>query len=489
MGSRAFGRILSVVTVAALAVVGVPTVASAGPPGDWSQLSANPADNGYPRGSILDEPTVARFGGDLQIVWRGQKSPSTASYYTAQVDAGGATVTPSTEIVSDWAALVENPRVFDFGGDRMLVFSGLRSTTSSDPYAKGAVYYAMSGDGTTWGLGVGSLSATQSAYASYGFDALADADAPLWAGNPGSTNGLTWHRGVSPSVPAPPGTDQQFLLSSCCAYEAAVARDTSSGAVYGSFFSNSNSGTEKGIWVGQIRPTSSGWTRAPGSYVDSNGATEASDPDQRIAMAGRAGGGVYLAYGSGPTTTSIQLWRVGAPRPLTVPSSSGARDVAMAAAPDGSLWLAWVTDDLGTVRVVHTNQTVTGFGAVGSIRAPGGYGDVWKTALDASGPVDLVVTAANAPGAFNVFHQQVVETLKVTASKKKVKPGSTFTVTVSVATGMVKKAKVKAFGSTYTTNKKGKVKVTVPGGTGKGKATITAKKKPYGNGKTKVKVT
>lgn len=485
---RAVGAALTVVVGFAL-VVAVPGAAQAGGAGEWTQLSAHPADNSYPRGANLDEPTLARFGSDLQVVWRSDLSTSQKAYTTAVVGPSGATVTPSTALLSGWSALVENPRLLARGGQRMLVFSGLKGP-AADPYSKGAVYYALGSSATSWGLGVGSLSRTESAYASNGFDALDDAGTPVWAGNPGSTNGLTWHAGISPTIPAPAGSDESFLLSDCCAYEAAVARDGGSGAVYGSFFSNSDVGSEKGIWVGQLRPSAGGWGRAPNSYTTYNGAIETDSPDQRIAMVARAGGGIYLAYGAGyPTTTSIQLWRVGSPAPLTVPGSGGARNVTLAAAPDGSLWVAWVTANSDAVRVVHTNTSVTSVGAVRSIGTPPGYGQFWTTALDASGPVDLVVTAQNANGAINVFHQQVTEALRVVVSPVKIGAGGTVKVTVSVATGPVKGATVKAFGGSYTTNKKGRAVVTVPGGAGKGKATITAKRSPYGKGKTTVKVT
>lgn len=485
---RGIARILVAGLVTTGLVVALPSSAGAAGPGEWSQLSANPAGNGFPRGSNIDEPTIARFGGRLQVVWPVQTSAAEDAYYTAEVDASGATTTPSTLLLGGWGGLVENPRLFPYGGERLLVFSGLRDG-ATDPYSKGTAFYALGSSATTWGLGGGSLSATEQAYAASGFDALDDAGTPVWVGNPGSTNGLTWHAGVSPTIPAPLGSDSRFLLSSCCAYDAAAARDSSSGAVHAAFFSNSDVESEKGIWVGQIRPSAGGWTRAPGSFVPYGGSVATTAPDQRIAMTGRPGGGVYLAYGTGyPTTSGVLLWRVGSAAPMSVPSSAGARDVSVAAAPDGSLWVAWVTDDLESVRVVHTDAAVTRFGAVRTIAAPASYGEVWKTAVDATGPVDLVVSAKNTPGAFNVFHQQVTEALLVTAKPAKVGAGGSVTVTVSLAAGPVKGATVKAFGASYTTNKKGKATVAVPSGTGKGKKTVKATKKPYGAGKTTVKV-
>ena len=71
-------------------------------------------------------------------------------------------------------------------------------------------------------------------------DAVDNAGTPVWVGNAGSTTGIRWHVGTSPSDPAPAGSDQSYNLSGCCAYNAAAARDSASGVVYAAFYSNSS---------------------------------------------------------------------------------------------------------------------------------------------------------------------------------------------------------------------------------------------------------
>jgi hypothetical protein len=372
----------------------------------------------------------------------------------------------------------------------MLVFSGLTALLGSPYGTTGAAYYATGTTAAAMTPGPGSLSHVPGVYAASGFDALNNAGTPMWVGNPGSTNGLWWHSGISPTIPAPDGSDQSYLLSDCCAYDAAVARDAVSGIVYGAFYSNSDVGSEEGIWVGQIAPTSTGWVRAPGSFVTIDGTIDSASPDQRLAMVASPNGGVFLSYQVKTTSgTSLRLWRVGSATPVVVPKSDQARDVSIAAAPDGSLWISWVTSDLSKVRSVHTDAGVTRFGAVGSVEAPTSYGRVWKTALDASGPVSLVVTAENPQSAFNVFHRQLTEKLMVTTNKTSVPRGKKFKAIVEIASGPVAGATVTAFGDTYTTNAKGKAQITVPTSSSTGKQKVKAAKSPYGNGKTTIKVT
>ena len=108
-----------------------------------------------------------------------------------------------------------------------------------------------------------------------------------------------WHVGTSDASPAPAGSDQSYNLSGCCAYNAAAARDAATGAVYAAFYSNSNATSENGIQVGQILPAAAGWRQAPGSTQVEDGRASSSDPGQKVAMVGRPGGGVFVAYAVG----------------------------------------------------------------------------------------------------------------------------------------------------------------------------------------------
>jgi hypothetical protein len=478
--ARATRRTLAIGAVVTAVVMGTAPSAMAAP-GDWTQLSTFPAATSLPRMSIIDQPTVARFGSDLQVVWNGEGTGG-GNYSTAIVGGSGKVTTPAHEIISNWASVTENAALISLGGQRFLAFSGLQSTNTGAPYTSGAEYYATSGDGKSFALGAGTLSASTSAYAAYGNDVVDNAGTPVWVSNAGTTNGVSWHVGISPSDPAPEGSDGHFGLTGCCAYNAAGARDAATGAVYAAFYSNSSGASEMGVQIGQILPTQGAFTQAPGSMTSNEYGNNSVSPSQRIAMVGRAGGGVYAAYAMGyPSVKTIRIWQVGTTRTLDVPASESSA-ISLAADPSGRLWLTYVQGD--KIKVVHTNKAATAMGAVGSWGAPKGKSDLWKTASSASdGLLDVVATAAGADEKVNVWHTQALRTLSIKASPAKPRRGQGVTFTVTDAGDPVAGVQVKFGGRSASTNGSGKATITA---SSSGKA--TAKKANYNDGQTAVRV-
>ena len=409
--SRAVLVVPIALTLALSANLAMMTTASAREPGQWTQLSEFPANASYPLGTTTDEPAVARIAGALQVIWPGQQAPDRMSYYTAILAPNGSVQTPAREIVSDWVDLARNPAVTSVAGQQLLAFSGLQSTMPGGARTSGAEYSATSPDGVTWALSPGSLSATTSAYAGYG-NAVVGLDAtPVWVGNAGSTSGVDWHVGQSPSDPAPAGSDATFRLTGCCAYDAAAARDESTGDVYTAFYSNSSTPGESGVWLGRILPTQGPFTRVAGSSTVFNGADASLEPGQRVALAARSGGNVYVAVKVGyPTVRSIRLVNASTGAFVTVPRSAGASRIALAPGAGGRLWVAWVVGD--RVKVAVTNAAVTSARGVSTLRAPRGSRALWSLAIshiEASSRdrLDVVVTADSVGDQVNVWHTQV----------------------------------------------------------------------------------
>jgi hypothetical protein len=478
-------RSLRRIVVAAVALAGLTGLtaglapAAVAAPGDWTQLSQTSSAHRFPEIGNIVQPYAARFGGSLQVVWAQASSGLSADYLTAIVDAGGHVTTPATPIVTGWQALTENPSLISVGGQRFLSFSGL------NPDRSGAQYFATSGDGTSWAVSSGSMSANQSAYAAYGSDVVDDAGTPVWVGNPGSTTGLTWHVGTSPTSPAPAGSDQTYLLQGCCAYAAAAARDAATGAVYAAFYSNSSATTENGIQLGQILPAPGPFAQAPGSLVVTDGAPNSLGPDQRVAMAARAGGGVYLAYLTGyPSAKTVRILKAGTSQTMDIPVSGNVRNVSMGADPAGRIWVAWNQDN--RLRAVHTNRAATVLGSVGVWGAPRGTSSMWHTAVAGSeGGADAVVTATTS-SAINVWHVQLSRTLTVKASPAAARRGSSVTFTVTDAGDPVAGARVTFAGRSGSSNASGKVTLRAPGSSGHPKA--IAKKAGFNAGATSVRV-
>ena len=420
---------------------------------------------------------MARFGGALQVLWSQHQSSSKEGYFTAILGADGRITTPAQQAFPEWDGLTKNPTLLSVGGQHFLSFSGL------NPGRSGAQYFATSPDGLAWTVSNGSMSETQSAYAGYGSDAIDNAGTPVWVGNPGSVTGIRWHVGTSDVNPAPAGSDQRFDLAGCCAYNAAAARDEATGVVWASFYSNSSATTENGIQVGQIVPAGP-WAQAPASTQIQDGRASSSDPDQQVAMAARAGGGVFVAYKVGyPSPTSIRLLRVDNGAALNIPVSGNVRSVSMGADPAGRLWVSWIQSD--RIRAVHTNRAGTVLGSIGVWGAPRGTSSLWKTATTGSDTGADVVTTATTSSAINVWHAQILRTLTVKAAPSNVRRGRSVTVTVTDAGDPVAGATVRFAGRSATTNGSGKATFAA---SGSGRKTITATKAGFNRGASSVRV-
>lgn len=466
-------RRLAVITAATavFAVTGAATALAA--PGDWTQLSQFPNGTAYPHGVNIDQPTIARFGAEVAVVWPGQVTSSSESYFAAILDDAGRVTSPSQVILANWATLTENPALIALGSQRFLAFSGLQTANTGAPYTTGAEYSTTSADGRSWTMVPGSMSSTTSAYAAYGNAVVDAAGTPVWIGNPGSTTGINWHVGLSASDPAPAGSDGTYRLSGCCAYGSAGARDAATGAVWAAFYSNSSAPAEQGIQVGQILPAVGAFTQAPGSVVVQGGTTNSLDPDQRVAMTSRPGGGVFVAYKVGyPTTSTIRILKVGTNATMDVAGSAGAKSISLSAGSDGRLWVAWLSAN--RLHAAHSNSAATAMGATGSWGAPRGSTSLWKTALSAgAGTADAVVTASGAGNQVNTWNTVITRTLSVHSSSASTPRRHSVRFTVSDAGDPVAGARVTFGGDSGTTNASGRVTLTAPSSTGRVHATAT----------------
>jgi hypothetical protein len=445
-------------------------------PGDWTQLSAYSSATTKPEMGNIAELTMARFGDSLQVLWPDETAAG-SNYATAILNGAGQITTPAREAISGWDGLIKNPRLLSLAGQRFLVFSGL------NPGFTGTAYYATSPDGLAWTVGPGSLAAANSVYAGYGNDAVDNAGTPVWAGQSSSMGGVLWHVGISPSAPAPAGTDGSFSLP-CCGYNTALARDEATGVVWSAFYSNASGDTEKGIQVGQILPAATAFAPAPGSITTNDYGVNSSDPDQRVAMTSRPGGGVFIAFTLGyPSVTGIRILELGTNRSMDIAASGRINRVSLTSDPAGRLWLVYADDN--RVKAVHTNPAATQLGAVGSWGAPRGTETMWRSAaLGSAGGVDIAVSA-DAGRKINVWHTQAIRTLGVSATPTTVRRGRTVTFRVTDAGAPVAGAVVRFGSRTATTNAAGKATIRA---TARGSVRVTAKKSGFNAGSTGVRV-
>jgi hypothetical protein len=129
----------------------------------------------------------------------------------------------------------------------------------------------------------------------------------------------------------------------------------------------------------------------------------------------------YVADVAAPSARRVLLWRLGSPgrRPLLVAGGGDAKSrVALAAAPDGRLWVAWRTfHGASTLHLRRSNRAATVLGAQVDVKAPPGAVEIGHTDLSAqSDRVDAVVSFSFVGGARgNPYHTQVFPGLTLAA--------------------------------------------------------------------------
>ncbi|HET8754862.1 MAG TPA: carboxypeptidase-like regulatory domain-containing protein [Solirubrobacteraceae bacterium] len=133
--------------------------------------------------------------------------------------------------------------------------------------------------------------------------------------------------------------------------------------------------------------------------------------DQGVPISGRTGlGGVYTAYADADGDAGeLLLWRVGDALPREVgASNSTINKVALAPAPDGSLWIAWVDNDSSPAKVaarqLRPDGTTLGPITRFDVPDPGGFLSIGQlVAVAQADRLDLLLKAGD-----KIYHSQVL---------------------------------------------------------------------------------
>lgn len=323
--------------------------------------------------TTLDQSSVDQVGllrspdGVLHVAWNRRTGPNTEDLLHTTIARNGR-LGSTNPIQSGWtnfqnAALVPDPL-----GIRAFV-GAMRTTDSSDPQDELSTMLSSDG-GATWVLQAGNV--VLDGGQAYGSPVAATTSPSggtlqAWAGTLG-----TWvHSGLSQTTPnhdfqAPHGN---------YGYDPNLATDAAARTILAWYSSASG---RLGVLAQDVA--------ADGSPVGS-AVTMPGTGDMAIGMLGRTplvartGGGFYVAYPTGyPRMDRVRVWRVGSgTAPVIARLGSGNHPVALAAAPDGRLWVVWAENRRGAARVLarRSNEKVTRFGAVvnagRAARAPAAY--------------------------------------------------------------------------------------------------------------------
>ncbi len=472
-------RRAAVAVIALASTLAVPTAASAGGPGVWTKVASARSN---------DTAGMLRSAdGKLHVVWlKPRASNNTDSYGTATISLAGQLLGTGTAL-SNWSTLEADPQLVRNGSGLRLVFEG--NTGSTGCFADGAVFTETSANGSTWNLVLGSMSQHTAGVGNLAATTESDGLTPVAA----FAGGHLFHIGVDPSCPAssPDGTITPNPASDSQAFPAIVT--SHDGSVWVAWY---QSFTKQGYWTERILPSQGTPIEAPGSKANPS---ENNQPLEPVALAARAGGGVYMAYCVSTSTQQcghIDLWKVGSPTAKVVPGSgntTGAR-VALAATPQGRLWVSWYNEAKNAVHAVRTNTTATGFGPLRTIKPPAHTSSVFALQAQASsGRVDLILNDQLSTPGFPVglFATQVLPglSLKAKPSSFSHKKAKKVTFTVTEAGQPVGAATVSCLGKKGKTAANGQVKLHFHKGSAVGKHVCTAAKSGYQGGKTSIKVT
>ena len=439
--ARGAGAVIAVTSL--LAAVG--TSATAGPPGQWTQITR--AHNG-----AASNLGLARGkDGKLHVLWAGPtRRPYTAVYDTPISPAGVAG--PKQPVVSGWVRLNPPAAVALPDGSVHALISGQKTNSTTDPNA--GINEVVGPGG--WQLGArafGSAPITDPSNADVRTAVLKSGQlVTVWK----SAASMLFQSGVEPST-----QPDDISVPKDAGVNVVIAVDAANGSAVIAY---------KGVTTGnsffrRILPALAAPSVTPGSKVEGP------------SIASRAGGGVYAAYVVGG---AVRLLRFGGKAiPVPVPKGARALTAGLAAGPDGRLWVFY--GDERSTYVTRTSKAVGGFEPVQALKSPPGTVQYFRLEGEGSaGPLDLFADVTiDGQTKDGSYHTQVWPALSLRVTAKQSATGTRVTVRVTDAGDGVKGAKVTGLpGGSKTTGATGSIVYVAKAGTN-GRLALMATKPGY----------
>jgi hypothetical protein len=377
------------VVFCALVTLAPASIALAGKPGQWTKV--HDAD-----GNTTEVGLARSSNGLLNVLWSRDLDNAVLNTQLA-ADASGLigphrvyAYPDPTGAASSSVALVPAP-----GGGLRAFFSGLSPASE----LRERMATATSFDGVSWIVqptpasddrtGMGSP-----VYAAQGISGtIANNGVPISIWGDSSPGAAGYHVGTSSTDP-----DIHFGGPSATVGDPNVATDSVSGQVVIGW----NDLDAGRTLVQSIAPA--------GARMNTPGG-EAPDALERVGMATRDGGGIFIGYlrGTNPFLSKMAVWRFGAAKPMIL-SPRDARYPGVARGPGGRLWAYWVLQrDNYRIFAARSNEAATQFGAPVRLKPPKGTDAVHSTEGEGTAPggaLDLVVLATRNGSVAN-YHQRI----------------------------------------------------------------------------------
>jgi hypothetical protein len=446
---------------AAFGALVLAAAAGAGGPGAWTTLAG-----GQDLVGAASEIGLARTpDGVLHVAWKQNVGASSVAIRTSAITASGS-VGPAATAVANLPLPSDPALVAADGGLRLFFAAGAGSPVEGLATATG------SASGSSWSAPARIVNAA-GGEGTPGVTTAPDGTSfQTWAGS-----SIAVHRGLGATAPS-------LLPSSPGATDARpnVTADAT-GAVWVVWCRFGGSGVQ-GSMAQRIDPATGAAAgsplQLPGSSTQYQGKPNSTcvldaTISRREPMAARVGGGVYAAGTSGyPRLSRVLVWRLddgGVTRTLvaartTRPAQLGYSNPALAAAPDGRIWVAWLDKSPQGTRIVarRSNRAGTLLGAAISSVPPGG---ILTGALNLSAQadrVDVLLLQQTKGGAMRLAHTQLRPGLTLVRGRvtRKGKGGAVATLRALDAGDPVAGVRVRLGKRTGTTTARGSTQILVP---------------------------
>jgi hypothetical protein len=411
-------------------------------------------------------PAMLRLGFVTYVAWA-TRNGTTLGVSRVPLGSYGTPGTPKAALtglgaVSDHLTLVPQ------GGRPLLVFTGAGCV-------EGALGPTVPWVVQTWSLSNDCVHPVPSA--------AENAAGRVGAAWPGGTD-VRYRIGVSSTVPAT-GADKTITVGHTI-YKAAMTVHPGTQHFYVGWASKVGASSD-GFYAKDV--TANGAVhKMPGTGIRSVGHQPATG---RMAMTA-TDNGVFLAACSNTSTCQLRLWKVGASRSHAVTGAKRPYISALAAVPDGRIWVAWGNQFSDTVKVTRSNRQGTVFEPVTTLRTACAAHEIVAAVGMGSGAAELALECvARSTHRGAVYTTYVTPRLRATVKPSTVSNRKLHTVTVRVtdAGDPVGGAQVSLRGVPKTTDGTGTVRYKVDAGTPTGHYLVVAVHSGYQRATTRLTVT